>query len=226
MFGAGVLLPQEAAMVRIVELDHQSVDGLALLLHTDEDTPTSVGETIDRIYVVDKDNFRVDLQVQDCLKRCVLDTASVVSLECLDCFARIFCFDSEQFSLYLIQFGPVSRVDFGVGSINVDGVFKTGVSFGTNSGSQEGDVLFCMMSCPHPVQKFPIILVLALTMVCFKSDNSETSPQVSNDKGQTMLLVRRLLEDIPSLWRLELEQVAKDENREATKDTVDHGDLS
>ena len=46
VLGARIFLPLKAAMVRIVELDDQSVDGFALLLDTDEDTPTSIGEAI------------------------------------------------------------------------------------------------------------------------------------------------------------------------------------
>ena len=33
VFGAGVLLPQEAAMVRIVKFDHQATDSLATLFY-------------------------------------------------------------------------------------------------------------------------------------------------------------------------------------------------
>ena len=213
-------------MVRIVKLDGEPVDAVALLLHIDEDSAASVGEAINCINVVNKDNLSADLQVQDCLKWCVLDTSGIVGFECLYCSARVFGFDCEKFSLHLVQFGLVSGVDFGVGAVDVDGVFETGISFGTNSGSQQINVFFRVMSCSHPVQQVPIRLVVALTMVGFKVDNSEKSPQVSNGVGQGVLFVRRLLEDVSGFWRLELIQVTKDKNRDAAKDPVNHCDFS
>ena len=53
VFSAGVLLPLKAAMVRIVEFDNEPADGLSLLLHVNENSSTAVGETIQRINVVD-----------------------------------------------------------------------------------------------------------------------------------------------------------------------------
>ena len=41
-----------------------------------------------------------------------------------------------------------------------------------------------------------------------------------------MFFVDWWLEDIPGFWGLKLVQVAKDKDRDATKDCVHHGDLS
>ena len=66
VFPARVLLPLKAAMVRIVEFDNEPADGLSLLLHVNEDSATAIGETIQRVDVVDQDNLGVDLQLQFC----------------------------------------------------------------------------------------------------------------------------------------------------------------
>ena len=64
VFPARVLLPLKAAMVRIVEFDNEPVDGLSLLLHVNEDSAAAIGETIQRVDVVDKHDLGVDLQLQ------------------------------------------------------------------------------------------------------------------------------------------------------------------
>ena len=56
---ARVFLSLEASMVRIVEFDDEPVDRLSLLLHINENPTTSIGETIQRVDVVHKDNFCV-----------------------------------------------------------------------------------------------------------------------------------------------------------------------
>ena len=66
VFPARVLLPLKAAMVRIVEFDNEPVDGLSLLLHVNEDSAAAIGETIQRVDVVDQDDLGVDLQLQFC----------------------------------------------------------------------------------------------------------------------------------------------------------------
>ena len=56
---ARIFLPLKPAMVRIVEFDDEPVDRLSLLLHINENPTTSIGETIQRVDVVHKDNFCV-----------------------------------------------------------------------------------------------------------------------------------------------------------------------
>ena len=175
---------------------------------------------------MDENNLCIDLQLEDCLEWRILDASSIVGLKSLHCSARIFRPDGEKLSLHLVQLLIVSGIDLGIGAIDVDAVIETGVSAGTDSGLQQGNVFTCLVSCPHSVQKVPVDLVLTLAMVLFKAYHSEKLPQVSERVGQSMLLVDRRLEDIPGFWGLKLVQVAKDKDRDATKDCVHHGDLS
>ena len=46
VFPARVFLPLKAAVVRIVELDNEPVDGVSLLLHINQNSTASVGEAI------------------------------------------------------------------------------------------------------------------------------------------------------------------------------------
>ena len=226
VFPARVLLPLKAAMVGIVEFDHEPVDGLSFLLHINENSTASVGQTIKRVDVMDEDNLSVDLQLQDRLEGRVHDAPGIVRFERLHRSARIFRPDGEQLSLHLVQLGVVPGIDLGVGAIDVDGVVETGVNAGTDSGLQQGNVFTCLVSSPHSVQQVPVDLVFTLAMVLFQAYHREELPQVSERVGQSMLLVDRRLEDISGFWRLKLIQVAKDKDRDATKDGVHHGDLS
>ena len=153
MFPARVFLPLKSAMVRIVEFDDEPFDGLSLLFHINENSTASVGETIQRVNVVHKDNLCIELQLQDCLKWRVLDATRIVHMECFHRSARVFRIDCEHFSLYLVQFGSVPGIDLGVGAVDVDSVIETGVCLGTDSSFQQGNVFTCLISCPHPVQQ-------------------------------------------------------------------------
>ena len=179
VFPARVFLPLKAAVVRIVELDNEPVDGVSLLLHINQNSTASVGEAIQSVDVVGEHNLPSNLQVQFCLERRVLDASGIVHFKCLYSPARIFRFHGEQFSLHLLHFGFVPSIDLGIGSIYVDGIVHTGVRTGTDSGLQQGDVIICIVSCPHPVQQVTVDLVLTLAMVLFQVNHSEKLPQVS-----------------------------------------------
>ena len=43
---APVPLPRHAPVFRVVELDHQPLDGLAVHLHINQDSPAAIGEPI------------------------------------------------------------------------------------------------------------------------------------------------------------------------------------
>ena len=64
VFPARVLLPPKAAMVRIMELDDKPGGGVPLLLPVYENSPAAVGETIQGVDVMNKDDLCTDLQVQ------------------------------------------------------------------------------------------------------------------------------------------------------------------
>ena len=63
-------------------------------------------------------------------------------------------------------------------------------------------------------------------MILHQVDNLEELPQVSQLVGEGMLLVGGLLEDISGLWRLELVEIAKDDDRQTSKGNIPHGDFS
>ena len=138
-------------MVRIVKLDGEPVDAVALLLHIDKDSAASVGEAIKSVDVVDKNNLGTDLQLQFCLERRVLDTSGVIHFELLHSSAGVLGLYDEKLTLHLAYFGVVPGVNFGVGAIGVDAVVEAGVSIGTNSGFQEVDVCLCVQPYPNPV---------------------------------------------------------------------------
>ena len=176
---AGILLPRHPTMAGVVKLDQEAVNRVPLLLYINEDTTTTVSETINSVDIVNKHNLGIDLQLQDCLEGCVFDASGIVGAELLHCSARILCFNGEKFSLYLVKFGCVPSIDLGICAINVNSITEAGVSAGTDSGVQKGNVFICVVSCPHPVQKVAIDLVLTLAMVLFQVDNGEKLPQVS-----------------------------------------------
>ena len=176
---ARIPLPRHPTMVGVVELDQEAVYRVPLLLYIKENTSASVGETIDRVDVVNKHNLGIDLQLQDCLERRVLDASGIVCGELLHRSAGILRSNGEQFSLHLVKFGVVPSIDLGICAVNVDGVVEAGVSAGTDSGAQKGDVVICLVSRPHPVQQVTVDLVLTLAMVLFQVDNGEKLPQIS-----------------------------------------------
>ena len=179
MFPAWVLLSFKATMVRIVEFHDEPMDSVTLLLHINENSTTTIGETVKCVDVVYENDFCADLQLQDRLEGRVLDAPCIVRLELLDGSARIFRFDGELFSLHLVQLRVVPGVDLSVRAIDVDGFVRTGVSAGADSGLQQGNVLTGVISCPHSVQQVPIDLVLSLAMVLLQAHHSEKLPQVS-----------------------------------------------
>ena len=75
VFPARIFLPLKATVFRVVEFDNQPSDGLSLLLHINENSSAPVGETIQCVDIVHEYNLGVDLQVQDCLKRRILDAS-------------------------------------------------------------------------------------------------------------------------------------------------------
>ena len=149
---ARIPLPRHPTMVGVVELDQEAVYRVPLLLYIKENTSATVGETIDRVDVMNQHNLGIDLQLQDCLEGCVFDASGIVGAELLHCSARILCFNGEKFSLYLVKFGCVPSIDLGICAINVNSITEAGVSAGTDSGIQKGNVFICVVSRPHPVQ--------------------------------------------------------------------------
>ena len=65
MFLAWVLLSLKATMVRIVEFYDEPMDSVTFLLHINENSATTIGETVKCVDVVDENDFRVDFQIQD-----------------------------------------------------------------------------------------------------------------------------------------------------------------
>ena len=120
---AGVLLSPEATMIRVFELDDKSL-GLPIssLFYCNQFSSAAVGQPIQGIDVVDKDDFTPDLQLQHSLEGGVPDAASVVDLERFDEPACILGLDGEEFSVNLIQLGIVPGVDFGVCAVDVEGI--------------------------------------------------------------------------------------------------------
>ena len=149
---ARILLPRHLTMAGVVKLDQEAVNRVPLLLYIDEDTTTTVSETINSVDIVNKHNLGIDLQLKDCLEWCVFDASGIVGAELLHCSARILCFNGEKFSLYLVKFGCVPSIDLGICAINVNSITEAGVSAGTDSGIQKGNVFICVVSRPHPVQ--------------------------------------------------------------------------
>ena len=149
---ARILLPRHLTMAGVVKLDQEAVNRVPLLLYINEDTTTTISETINSVDIVNKHNLGIDLQLQDCLEGCVFDASGIVGAELLHCSARILCFNGEKFSLYLVKFGCVPSIDLGICAINVNSITEAGVSAGTDSGIQKGNVFICVVSRPHPVQ--------------------------------------------------------------------------
>ena len=176
---ARIPLPRHPTMVGVVELDQEAVYRVPLLLYINENTSATVGETINRVDVMNKHDLGIDLQLQDCLEWCVLDASGIVRVELLHRSAGILRSNGEQFSLYLVKFGIVPSIDLGICAVNVDGVVEAGVSAGTDSGVQKGNVVICLVSRPHPVQQITVDLVLTLAMVLFQVDYGEKLPQIS-----------------------------------------------
>ena len=78
VFPARILLPLKAAMVRIVELDDKPGGGVPLLLPVNQNSPAAVGEAIECVDVMNKDNLCTDLQLQFFLEWCVLNAPGIV----------------------------------------------------------------------------------------------------------------------------------------------------
>ena len=116
-------------MLRVFELDDQSL-GLPISsrFYCNQHSSTAVGQPIQGIDVVDKDDFTPDLQLQHSLEGGVPDAASVVDLECFDEPACIFGLDGKEFSINVVQLGIVPGIDFGIGAVDVEGI-------GVNGGS-------------------------------------------------------------------------------------------
>ena len=119
---AGVLLSPEASMIRIIESDHKSFHSLSRLFHSDQHPPAAIGQPIQGINVVDKDDVTPNLQLQHSLEGSILDAASVVDLERFDESACILGLDGEEFSVDLIQLSIVPGVDFSVCAVDVEGI--------------------------------------------------------------------------------------------------------
>ena len=148
---ARIPLPRQPTMVGVFELDHEAMYRGPLLLHVNEDTTATVGETIDCVDVVDEHDLCVDLEFEDCLERCVPNASGIVRAELLNCPAGVLSFDGEQSSLNLVKFGVVPGIDLGICAVNVDGIVDTGVSTRTYSGFQKGNVFICLVPRSHPV---------------------------------------------------------------------------
>ena len=83
---------------------------------------------------MDQNHLGTNLQLQDCLERRVANAPSFVLCERLDGPAFISRLDGDQLSRDVFQFGIVSRVDFGIGAVNVDCVIERWVVFWTLPG--------------------------------------------------------------------------------------------
>ena len=120
---AGVLLSPEATMLSVFELDDKSL-GLPISsrFYCNQHSSTAVGQPIQGINVVDKDDVTPNLQLQHSLEGSIPDAASVVDLERFDEPACILGLDGEEFSVNLIQLGIVPGVDFGVCAVDVEGI--------------------------------------------------------------------------------------------------------
>ena len=120
---AGVLLSLEASVFGILELDYKSLwPPICSFFHIDKHPSAAVGQPIQGIDVVDKDDFTPDLQLQHSLEGRVPDAASIVDLECFDEPACIFGLDCEKFSINVVQLGIVPGIDFGIGAVDVEGI--------------------------------------------------------------------------------------------------------
>ena len=93
MFPAGFLLSSTFAMVWVVELNHKSLYSTIFLLHSNEHSSCSIGQSVKGVQVMDQNHLGTNLQLEDCLKGCVANASSVVLGECLDCPTFIFCLD-------------------------------------------------------------------------------------------------------------------------------------
>ena len=120
---ARVLLTSKASVFRIIELDHKSLWlSLPSLFYVNQHSSAAVGQPIQGINVMDKDDVTPNLQLQHSLEGSIPDAASVVDLERFDEPACILGFDGEEFSVDLIQLSIVPGVDFGVCAVDVEGI--------------------------------------------------------------------------------------------------------
>ena len=85
-------------MIRIFEPDHKSSNSLSRLFHSDQHPPAAIGQPIQGINVVDKDDVAPDLQLQLCHEGSVLDTACIVCFKFSHSSAGILGPDGEEFS--------------------------------------------------------------------------------------------------------------------------------
>ena len=120
---ARVLLTSKASVFRIIELYHKSLRlALSSLFYVNQHSSAAVGQPIQGINVVDKDDVTPNLQLQHSLEGSIPDAASVVDLERFDEPACVLGLDGEEFSVNLIQLGIVPGVDFGVCAVDVEGI--------------------------------------------------------------------------------------------------------
>ena len=120
---ARVLLTSKASVFRIIELYHKSLWlALSSLFYVNQHSSAAVGQPIQGINVMDKDDVTPNLQLQHSLEGSIPDAASVVDLERFDEPACILGFDGEEFSVDLIQLSIVPGVDFGVCAVDVEGI--------------------------------------------------------------------------------------------------------
>ena len=117
---AGILLPLEFTMFRVVKLDDQSPHEPFVHFHIDELTSTPIGQSVKSVDVVHQHNLHAYLQLEDCLEWGVHDTSGVVYLEGFYGLAVIFCLYGVERSIYLIELGFVAGVHLGIGAINVE----------------------------------------------------------------------------------------------------------
>ena len=99
---AGILLSSEASMVRILKFDHKSFDRFPGLFYINQHSTAAIGQPVQCVYIVHKDNFAPNLQLQLCQEGGVLDTACLVGVEFFYCPAGILGLDGEELAAYLV----------------------------------------------------------------------------------------------------------------------------
>ena len=176
---AGGFISPEASMIRIIELDHKSLNSLSRLFHSNQNPPAAICQPIQCINVVDKNDVAPHLQLQLCHERGVLDTASIVCLESSHSSAEILGPDGEEVSTYLIQLCSISSIHLGICAVYVEGIAEDRVILWTNSCLQQRDIFLRVSPNSYPVEEVPICFVLSLSVIFHKVDGSEKFPQVS-----------------------------------------------
>ena len=82
---ARILLPCQSAMLRVVQLYDQPADSLALHLHIYQDSSAAISQPIQRVHIVDHDNFAPNLDLQYSHKRRIHDAPRLVGAERCHC---------------------------------------------------------------------------------------------------------------------------------------------